>query len=364
MDKRISEIVGLAKSLISFKTTSDNVLELSRIIDFVEDYFRGSSVVIEKHVINKKPSIIVLFEKTKKPELFLNAHLDVVPAPENEFNPAIKSGKLYGRGAIDDKLPAAILIYLMKESSKQKKKPSIGLMLTSDEEVGGENGVKKLLEAYSCSFAVIPDGGDMCIITKMKGVLQVRLSATGKSAHGSQPWLGKNAIEKLMKSYFEIKKLFPETTPKNRWLTTINPAVIKAGDAINKVPDYAELYIDIRHPETESKEKILRKLESVKGIKVDVLIKEGFMIADKNNAYLQKFKKAAEKILKTEIEFGELHGTTDARYFSEKKIPAVIFRPIGKGEHANEEYAEISSIRPFYDVLCEFIDKNVRKISK
>ncbi len=362
MEQRSSEIVELAKSLISFKSTSDNILELCRIMDFTEDYFKNSKVIIERHSISKKPSMVILMEKTKKPELMLNAHLDVVPAAEKDFNAFVEGGKLYGRGAIDDKLPAAVLVYLMKEFSKKSKKPSMGLMLTADEETGGENGVKKLLEEYSCGFAIIPDGGNMEIITRMKGILQVRIKAKGKAAHGSQPWLGENAIEKLMKAYFEIKKLFPETTPKNRWMATINPAVIKAGDAINRVPDYAEIYIDIRHPETENKEEILKKIKSIKGIEVDVLTTANHMLADKNNKYILELKKTAERITNKKTEFGEEHGASDARYFSEKKIPAAVFRIKGKNEHADNEYAELKDLGKFYQILYEFIDKSIRNV--
>ncbi len=356
------EIIELAKSLISFRSTADNLFELTRIVDFVEDYFRNSNVVIERHVINKKPAIVILFSKTRKPDLFLNAHLDIVPAPEHYFQPKIKDGKLYGRGAIDDKLPAAAIMHLMKALAHQKKRPSIGLMLTTDEEIGGENGVKKLLETYSCSFAIIPDGGNMELIMKMKGILQVKIIARGKGAHGSQPWLGENAIEKLMDDYAAIKKLFPETTAKNRWLTTLNPSVIKAGDAINRIPDKAELYIDIRHPETETKEAILKKLKSVKGIEIEVLTTANYMIADKTNPHVKRFKQAADKVLKKDVKFGEEYGASDARFFTEKGIPAIVFRLSGEHEHAENEYADLSSIEPFYAVLKEFIETNIRKI--
>ncbi len=361
MDTRTLEIIELAQALMRFKSTSDNAFELNRVIDFVEQYFKDEHVIIERHAINKKPAIVILLEKTKNPELFLNCHLDVVPASEKMFNPIVKDGILHGRGAIDDKLPAAAIMHLTREFARQKKLPSLGLMLTTDEELGGENGVKKLLDTYSCNFAIVPDGGSMQAILKMKGIVQVRIIARGKAAHGSQPWLGENAIEKLMRAYFEIRKEFPASTAENRWMTTINPSVIKAGDAINRIPDYAELYIDIRHPETETKDKILARLKTIKGIEVELLTTANPMHAEANNEYMKKFLSAGKKVLGKDIEISVEYGASDARYFTEKNIPAMVYRPVGKNEHAENEQASIESVRLFYDVLYEFIDKHIRK---
>ncbi len=362
MDKRTAEIVELSGKLMRFKSTSDNIFELHRIIDFAEGYFRGEKVIIERSVFNKKPSLIVLFEKTKKPELFLNCHLDVVPASEKMFAPQIREGVLYGRGAIDDKLPAAAIMNLMREFARQKRTPSMGLMLTTDEEVGGENGVKKLLEAYSCSFAIVPDGGNMEAVLKMKGIVQAKITARGKAAHGSQPWLGENAIEKLMLAYSRIKKAFPDSSPKNRWVTTMNPSVINAGDALNRVPDHAELYVDIRYPENESEESILSRLHKIEGIKIELLTSAIPLNSSPENKYMKKFMAAGRKILGREIEKSFMYGASDARYFAEKGIPVMVFRPSGQGEHAEDEQASIESVKPFYDMLHGFIDANIKKL--
>ena len=194
------EVVSLTDQLIRFKTTSDNYLELKRCMRFIEKYFSGCDVVIRKYERNKKPSLVVLFKQTKRLGLFLVGHIDVVPGDDEQFKPIVKSGRLYGRGALDNKVSVTIMMALMRYYSKQNHRPNIGLMITSDEEVGGKNGVEYLLkkQGYSANFGLVLDAGERYeIVTKEKGALHLKLSAKGKEAHGSKPWKGENAIDDL-----------------------------------------------------------------------------------------------------------------------------------------------------------------------
>jgi len=102
-------------------------------------------------------------EKTKHPEMFLVAHIDVVPGHDSLFTLKKEGDSIFGRGAFDMKFAIATYICVLKEIYQQKKKlPSIGLMFTSEEEIEGNNGAgfysKK--KGYSCNLAFLPDGGD------------------------------------------------------------------------------------------------------------------------------------------------------------------------------------------------------------
>src|SRR3989344_3518326 len=228
------ELVSLLKSLVSFKTTSDNLPEIRRCVDFVEDYFSGSGLFVKKFVSGGKPSLVVTAKNTKSPDFFFVAHLDVVPAAASDFKAKVRSGKVFGRGALDNKGSAAVLMYLMKELAKKGKKPPVGLMLSCDEEIGGENGEKYLLrQGFRSRFVVVPDAGKRLnqLIFKEKGLLRLKVSAGGKAAHGAYPWKGENAIEKLIGAYERIKRLFPETG-RNHWHSTVNLGVISGGSAV------------------------------------------------------------------------------------------------------------------------------------
>jgi len=69
------------------------------------------------------------------------------------FDAALRDGRIYGRGAADMKGSCATMMVLMKDlGSFPLEKPSLGLILTTDEEIGGYDGVRYLLrdKKYSC----------------------------------------------------------------------------------------------------------------------------------------------------------------------------------------------------------------------
>ena len=126
---------------------------------------KETNLVIKKYEKNNKFSLVATFKKTKHPKIFFVGHLDVEDAEEELLNPKIEGNKIKGRGDIDMKGPSAVLIDLFIELSKENKIYDIGLMLTTYEEIGSQNGVEHLLneENYSCDFAIIPDGGFNCL---------------------------------------------------------------------------------------------------------------------------------------------------------------------------------------------------------
>jgi len=361
----MDDLLKLTTKLMHFKTTSDQTDELKKCADFIEGYLKGQGIIIKRYEKRERPSLVALFEDTKKPEVFLNAHFDVVPASPHFFEPKIEGNKLFGRGSEDCKSQVAVLMAVMKYFSKQKSKPSLGLMLTGDEETGGRNGVQYLLseKGYSSKFALVGDGGDnFDIVTKHKGILHVRVSAIGKSAHSSMYWEGgENAIEKLMQAYPEILKLFPKLT-KAEWKSTANLAKIRGGDIMNQVPDYAELYLDIRRTEEYSEDQILDMLGKIKNVQIERIMSASMLESNENNPYANKLKAAVNKILKKTPKFSYEHGATDARYFSEHAIPAVVFKALGYGPHSDTEHLIISSLEPYYAILVEFINSSVGKI--
>ncbi|MBI2664382.1 M20/M25/M40 family metallo-hydrolase [Candidatus Woesearchaeota archaeon] len=352
----MKEIVRLTSDMIRFETTADKPEEIRKCADYIMAYLRGHGIVVKKFEKNKKISIAATYRRTRSPKIFLNAHFDVVPASRRLFSPKVKSGKLYGRGSEDCKVQVAVLMKIMKDMAALK--PDIGIMLTSDEEVHGHDGVRYLLSenGYSAEFAIVADGGDnFDIVTKHKGVLQVKLSAKGRSAHASRYWEGgENAIEKLIAAYSKVQKIFPKLT-KPEWKTTANLSKISGGDALNKVPDYAELYLDIRRTEKDAPQDIMKKLQSIEGIQVEKVADADMLITNENNPYIRQLQKSAEKILKRKVRTYHEHGATDARYFCETGIPAVLFKTIGFGAHSENEHVVISSIEPYYNILADFI---------
>lgn len=364
------EITKLTKKLIEFKTVNGKNDEFAACIGFIKDYFKpeieSGKIFSNEYENNKFMSIVFSNRKTIKPEIILNGHIDVVSAEEKDFSPKIKGGKLYGRGAADMKSQVAAMMHIYKKIIENGEKKSIALMLTSDEELSGANGVGYLLNkiGYRCKVAIIPDGGhNFELVIKEKGGFWIKIMASGKSAHGSRTWLGENAILKLMKFYYELEEIFPPLK-KSKLLyqdgISINLGKMNGGKSINSVPDSAEMFLDIRYSEKIHKSEIIKTIKRLcreHRLKFEFTDVVEMLETDPQDPYLKKFKNIARKTIYKPIAITKASGASDARFFSEQEIPVIIMTPNCGNKHGKDEWVETKSLEKFYNILIRFINE-------
>jgi len=356
----MKEIIKITKDLIKIKSTKDNFKERREAIDYAENYFKNSGLKIEKYNINKNPAIFIYNNSLESLDLLLNGHLDVVDAETKEFEPKKRQGRIYGRGSGDMKAGCAVMMKFLKDFSKTSNQKSVGLLLTSDEEVGGKNGVgylmKNQLRKIKSKVIIVPDGGQnlKTIVLNQKGILHTRVWAKGISAHGARPFWGDNAVEKLIDIYSKLKKEFPNPS-KRIWKNTMNLGRFYGGKAVNKVPDKAEMFLDFRFIENKDREKIIKKI--LKITKKFEILTEGKPFMQKENQLLVKYKNIVEKELKSKVVFNKIEGASDARYFSKKENSVIITKINCENIHGDNEWVEIKEIKNFYNILTKFIDE-------
>jgi len=355
------ELVKLTCDLISFKTTDDNPIEIDRCLEYIKDYFEYIPVIIKTIEHNNKKSLIISYEDKNNFKVLLNGHIDVVAAEPEQFAPHIKNDKIYGRGASDMKGGVAVLMLLIKELSQLDIKPDIALMIVSDEEIGGYDCSGYLANQYSADLVIAAepnrskDPAGLDITIGHKGVLWLKVSTTGKSCHASRPWDGENAIEKLLNKYVEIKKIIPEVKTES-WLPTLNLGKIVAGNSINKVPDYAEMYLDIRFTEEPTSEVIINKIKEIKKINIEVLENSAMLFNNvTDNKAIEAVKTTAESILNRDVKFLKEHGASDMRFFSEKNIPSIVFGPYGENLHGLDENISILSMQNYCEIMYKYL---------
>ncbi|HRH96534.1 MAG TPA: M20/M25/M40 family metallo-hydrolase, partial [Prosthecobacter sp.] len=117
------------------------------------------------------------------PGIFMVGHLDVIEHPSVEvYQSSIHDGRLWGPGAGDMKGQCAIMLELFCDLHRRFPGISLGIAFTSDEERGGDDGVRHLFETLGlrCGLAIVPDGGSINRVTvEEKGILQVKLRVIG-----------------------------------------------------------------------------------------------------------------------------------------------------------------------------------------
>jgi succinyl-diaminopimelate desuccinylase len=354
----MEEIVALTRTLIGFRTVHAEPAEIDRCADFIAAYLENLDVAYQRLNHRGTPSMIVLPKNGRVPVLLM-AHFDVVEASEPLFQPVERSGCLYGRGSLDDKYAVALSLVLIKEFLHRYRQAGMGqadlpfgILLTGDEEAGGENGARPALARIDADFCIVLDGGGVDeIITKEKGILQLQLTAQGKSAHGARPWMGRNAAEILLHDYLILKDFFPATDP-HHWHRTMNLSRIEAGKSLNQVPDIAEAVVDIRYTEHDEIPSLLSKMKSAIQSRVTVLMKEPLFIAQPS-PYLDLLLSLDPAIRQTAE-----HGSSDARFLSLYGINGIVWGADGSlSHHSENEHLDLGSLFELYQRLKRFLER-------
>ncbi|NNE69491.1 MAG: M20/M25/M40 family metallo-hydrolase [Rhodothermales bacterium] len=211
--------------------------------------------------------------------LLLNSHLDVVPASEQHpyppFEPTVKDGWLYGRGAVDAKGSVAAMVAAICSLRAEGWAPENGQLVgafTACEESGwpynGLEASRPHLPAPSAAIVGEPTDLEPCIA--QKGLLILRLEARGKSAHAARPDLGDNAAVKAARDILRLDEHGPDRVHPVLGKVTVTPTVVQAGKVRNVIPDLCTVYVDIRSTPAYSHQELVEEIRAL--VESDVAI--------------------------------------------------------------------------------------------
>ncbi len=349
--------------LISFETVSGNVPENSKALDFVKSILHKKALV--KRLKNGNAEILIASNTdTTKPELGYMVHMDVVAARPDQFRAVSKGDKLFGRGASDMKFSIPLGVAILNDLIESKSKKSFSLIITTDEEVGGFDGGKFVADNLKIvpKCLIVPDGGDnLTFVNKAKGVCQLILTAKGSPAHASRPWMGKNALDSIIKIGHELLKIYGKNSLKENWNTTLNIGQVQGGISLNQVCPEAVMKLDFRYPESDSIEKITQKVTDIaKKISERVEVAKASTglptFTDESDEMVRTFLQSMEKVYKKKIVVTHTYGASDARHFAKYNIPVLMMKPMGGEIHSETEWISISSCLKFFEGLKDFVE--------
>lgn len=291
----------------------------------------------------------------KHSRVLLQAHIDVVDGGE-KF--AVNDDKCTGRGSYDMLFAAAAYMKLIDDLKNEGASPDIAILLTGDEEIGGDHGVKAVLEdGYTTDVCILPDAGDDwgALSIAAKGIYWPTISIRGQAHHASRPWEGDGAAIKLAHFLVDVEKLFDPSDPFN---STMTVAKITAGKAQNQGPSEAEASLDIRYKDQKDFVRIMEGIEPLLK-KYDGTVLAEFhgndYQLDPDVPLIKEFVELYEKHLGRPVRQTKAHGSSDARHFSKHGISTIMLRPDGGGAHGDDEWISVSSLEKFYALLKDYV---------
>ena len=201
--------------------------------------------------------IVSLPGESDGPTLLLCAHLDTVPPGEQawEHDPLggdLENGVLHGRGSVDMKGGLAAMLAAMRaliEDTAELPRGRVRLVCLVGEEVDCF-GARRFLEAggmHGVAWLVVGEPTNLDLGVAHRGALWLELVAHGRTAHGSMPHLGVNAIDHLVELLRTVRELPIEHRPHPLLAPpTLNVGTIRGGVKTNVVPDRCTATVDLR----------------------------------------------------------------------------------------------------------------------
>lgn len=204
--------------------------------------------------------------------LFLCGHMDTVSPGVQAWGHAPFSGeivgdRIYGRGASDMKSGLAGM-YLALESlflEKRTLPANVTFLATAGEEVDS-CGARFFLQGNEnrpMDALIIGEPTNEKVVIGHKGALWLEISTSGKTAHGSMPEQGINAIDHMVNIINILEKLRIEWKMETKPLGSSSLAVtmITAGIQTNVIPDKCTLRVDIRTVPPQSHDDLIEEIQ-------------------------------------------------------------------------------------------------------
>jgi succinyl-diaminopimelate desuccinylase len=369
-------MIELLKKLIQAQTTSEmGELAAAEVISAQFDRF-GIESEVDSWDSNRANIIARVKSSGQKAPILFACHHDVVGPGQARwqyppFEAVEADGKIYGRGSTDMKggIAAAVAAICEIIGSGTKLQGDIIFVAAAGEETDSA-GAQRFIDTFERpdEFAgvVIPEPTDFTIVTAHRGMLWLEVHTVGKSAHGSTPELGINAITSMRYFLNELDKY--DISAKSHELLgrcSMSINTIDSGKTINVVPDKCALGIDIRTIPGADHQNIVADIKSIfEKLKsensqfeadVSIIRQVQSMETDRNCEFVREFCSSLGIAETQAVGF-----TTDGPHFAELGAPVVIFGP-GKPSlcHKPDEYIEIADLdrasRYYKKIIMHFL---------
>ncbi len=265
-----SRVLFLLKELISANSENPPGYEAD-VANILRNHMESHGISCVSVGPKKRPNLIFSSHDGEKGDLLIHGHMDTVPVGQLEnwshdpFASEIINGQLYGRGAADMKGPIAALAETLILYTEAKHNNPLVMLATSDEESGcsGAQEVATSGLLKSIKYGVCAEPTSFGILVGEKGMFWSRVLSIGKSAHGSRPEEGENAIEFCLDAINILtKEPYPYTEHKLLGKPTMNIGVIKGGTKVNVVPETCEALLDMRTVKDQDPNSLLNAMNT------------------------------------------------------------------------------------------------------
>jgi len=218
--------------------------------------------------------------KVDSPRILLDAHMDTVPPGSlgdwnyDPFGAEIEQGRLYGRGAVDDKSSLAAIVLMAALLNRDCLAGTVYVCASVCEEVAEGAALEKVVEAVRPDFVVVCEPTDLKLGIGQKGRASVLVEATGVASHSAHPSYGVNAVYKMLPAMERLQSVETQVDP------LLGEEIFELVELISTpypsnaiVPYHCRARYDCRLVRQEPSSNLLARLQAAAGEEVSASIR-------------------------------------------------------------------------------------------
>ncbi|MFQ5915930.1 MAG: M20 family metallopeptidase [Nitrospinota bacterium] len=316
----------------------------------------------------RRPNVLAQLGNGGGSSLLLSAHLDTVGAGERSawssdpFRARVLNGRVFGRGASDDKGGVAAITLAFLALQRAGGLPCGRLLLTAvmGEESGNLGTRHFLSRAPHLDAAIVAEwSGAADVAIGYRGALWVEVRTAGRAAHGARPQKGVNAIDLMTEQVLPAVKALPWSYEPQTLFSVPHPTVnvgrIEGGERVNVVADWCSAVVDIRLVPglscgeaslllQKALEELQRNWEGATASFRILLSNEPFLLGG-SERILGVLSSSIQDVTGRSPQWIGKAGFSDANVLvGEAGIPTVTFGPGNSSGHDPDEFIELDEV--------------------
>ena len=325
------------------------------IAGFVATWLRDAGLEVSVvEPVPGRPSVVgVLRGSGGGRSLMLNAHMDTVGAGgmADAFSPAVRAGRVYGRGAFDMKASLAAILLAARSCGRLGLKGDVIVTAVADEEVASL-GTSAVLAQTGADFGIVTEPTELRLCLAHKGFVWLEVETAGVAAHGSRADLGRDAIAhmgRILSGLLYLERRL-ESGPHHPLLGTgsLHASLIEGGQEMSTYPAHCKAKLERRTVPGEDGASCLREIEELIGsdqASARLLLERSPSEVPATHPLAATIAEAAGHPPVIGVAYW-----MDMALMNAAGIPTVAFGPSGEGEHADVEWVDVASVERCVEV--------------
>ena len=305
-------------------------------------------------------------------------HTDVVPAGDddawesNPFEPTIKNGMLYGRGAADMKGSLASMVVATENFIEKNPNHNgiIAFLITSDEEGVAINGTAKVMDFLKdnnqkIDFCLVGEPSSTAILGDVikngrRGSLNACLRVKGKQGHIAYPQLADNPIHLVTPALNQLCNEQWDNGNDYFPATSFQISNIHSGDKVtNVIPGEVEVMFNFRYSTETTKEELQKRVNDIlDSHKLNYFVEwshSGYPFLTQKGELVSACVDAIEKIKAIKPELSTSGGTSDGRFIAQEGTQVVELGPNNSTIHQVNESVSVQDLEDLSKIYSQVL---------